>query len=225
MDVIDTGFAPRGIKRTTTPGGRALKFYASMRIEFQQISTVKGKVINVLTNEETDQVVSTNVKVKVVKNKVGAPFRECTVRVHLGKGFDNFWSAVQVLTAYKKITTGSGYYYFDKLPNLVHADMEESAKGKPYIRSEHVLLNFAKQNPDWAEELAKEARALLPSASLPTEEELLAFVNTPTVVEEATPLDLGEFGGGDSSVPNALGMMPLEDLPVSPDGQETVDGN
>jgi recombination protein RecA len=103
MDVIDTTPGFKAFKRTTTPGGRALKFYASMRIEFTQIGTVKGKVFDALANAEVEKVETTAVKAKVTKNKVGSPFRECDIKVRLGKGFDNFWSAIQVLIAYKAI--------------------------------------------------------------------------------------------------------------------------
>lgn len=219
MDVIETGFAPRGIKRTTTPGGKALKYYASVRIEFQQISTIKAKAINALTNESVDRVEATNVKVKVVKNKVGSPFRECVVRVRLGKGFDNFWSAVQVLLAYKKITAGGGgYYYFDALPELKHDSMERSSKGRVTLRSERALLEFAERNPDWASLVVSSAKSLLPTSSLPTDEELLVLANnTAEDVTEFSPLDLNEFGDAEvSEAPAKLGLIDLNDFSVSP---------
>src|SRR6202044_774064 len=50
----------------TTTGGRALKFYASMRIDIRRIGAVK----------EGDVVVGSRTKVKIVKNKVAAPFRD-----------------------------------------------------------------------------------------------------------------------------------------------------
>src|SRR5207245_1154986 len=58
----------------TTTGGRALKFYASVRIDIRRIAAIK----------EGDIVTGSRTRVKVVKNKVDAPSREAEVRKHLG---------------------------------------------------------------------------------------------------------------------------------------------
>lgn len=65
---------------TTTPGGRALKFSASVRLEVARIQTIKKK----------GQPVATKVKVKAAKNKVCVPFRTITGELLLGKGFTSF---------------------------------------------------------------------------------------------------------------------------------------
>lgn len=63
----------------TTTGGRALKFYSSMRIDVRRIAS-KKKGENIIGNE---------VKVKIAKNKLSAPFKEDVIILEFGKGFIN----------------------------------------------------------------------------------------------------------------------------------------
>ena len=63
----------------TTTGGRALKFYSSLRIDVRRIATKK----------KGDVAVANETKVKTAKNKLFAPFRECKVLLEYGKGFTN----------------------------------------------------------------------------------------------------------------------------------------
>jgi recombination protein RecA len=84
----------------TTTGGKALKFYASVRLDIRRIAT----------NKEGDVAVSNRVKIKAVKNKVGAPFRDCEVDLVYGKGFDKVGSYFDAAVA-KGIVDKSGAWY------------------------------------------------------------------------------------------------------------------
>lgn len=150
---------------TTTPGGKALKFYASVRVEYTPLSKIKGKIYDSLSNEEIDGIIATNVRVKVVKNKLAPPFRQAVVRVRFGRGFDNFWTALQILVAHKKIPYSTGYWYFDKMPDLIRPEMKlGSTKTKrPYIQGEAAMFEFSDLYPEWRDLVIKAATDLVAS--------------------------------------------------------------
>lgn len=182
MESVEMGGRPGMPPKVTTPGGKALKFYASVRLEYRQIGNAKGKATDPLTQEVTNQSTATQVKVKCVKNKVAAPFREAEVRVRYGHGFDDAWSAIQVLLGHKLIRKDGAWYRFD--PSLEHPAMTipgtDKKNGRPSIQGESAVLRFADEHPDWRDRLVKEATRLVegdvttPGVGAPEEVDLAA---------------------------------------------------
>jgi recombination protein RecA len=159
----------------TSPGGKALKFYSSVRMAFKQVGNKKAKVPDPLTGESIDQVVATNVKVQVTKNKVGNAWRDAIVRVRLGHGFDEFYSALNVLVDHQILTkTTAAMYYFDGgLP--AHPDMPRSKQDRPVLHGESAVLDFADAHPQWRDALIGRARDAVAAFGMaePTVDELI----------------------------------------------------
>lgn len=168
-EAIDMGGykRPGAGPRMTTPGGVALKFFSSVRVEYRQRKTNKGKRYNAILNEEEEVVTSTDVHVKVTKNKVGPPFRDAIVRVRFGRGFDNFYTAMQLLMAHKKVIYAAGYFKFHKLEaeGLAPEWMDRLGSGThpPYIRTEERLLEAADEHPEWRAAVIEYAENVLKS--------------------------------------------------------------
>src|SRR5438045_4265841 len=84
----------------TTPGGRALKFYSSVRLDIRRIETLKEGV----------EAIGNRVRVKVVKNKVAPPFKQAEFDLIYGTGIS--WEGSVVDTALeRKVVTKSGSYF------------------------------------------------------------------------------------------------------------------
>lgn len=151
--------------RTTTPGGKRLKYDASLRLEYAQAGNIKSSGVDLLTREATQVVTATNVNVKVTKNKVGPPFRVAKVRVRFGKGFDNFWSAMQILIANKLVMYTPGYFKFHRLEadGLAPEWMPRLTTGTqpPYLKGEPALFKAAEEHPEWAEAVIARAQKVI----------------------------------------------------------------
>ena len=112
----------------TTTGGNALKFYSSVRIDIRRIGAIK----------ERDDIIGNQTRVKVVKNKVSAPFRTVEFDIMYGKGISKTGELVD-LGVDSEIIEKSGSCYSYKTERIGQG--RENAK------------TFLKENPDMAEEI------------------------------------------------------------------------
>ncbi|RXH57541.1 recombinase RecA [Granulicella sibirica] len=107
----------------TTTGGRALKFYSSMRIDIRRIGAVK----------EGDVIVGSRTKVKVVKNKVAAPFRDAEFDILYGEGISREGDALDLAVLNNIVDKSGAWYSFQG---------ERIGQGRENVR------NFLKENKD-----------------------------------------------------------------------------
>ena len=112
----------------TTTGGNALKFYSSVRIDIRRIGAIK----------ERDNIIGNQTRVKVVKNKVSAPFRTVEFDIMYGEGISKTGELVD-LGVESEIIEKSGSWYSYKTERIGQG--RENAK------------TFLKENPDIAEEI------------------------------------------------------------------------
>lgn len=144
----------------TTPGGVALKFFCSLRLKFQETTSKRADIVDVYGQTQKVKI-STDVKVTVTKNKVGDPHKMALVRIRYGRGFEDAWSALKAAEAQKKLYGSAGYYYFDRVPELIHEEMPVSGGGKPYLRTEEGVLEFADSHPEWRAAFIEYGRKLV----------------------------------------------------------------
>jgi recombination protein RecA len=117
----------------TTTGGRALKFYSSVRVDIRRIAAIK----------EGDLVVGSRTKVKVVKNKVAAPFREAEFDIMYGEGISREGDMLD-LAVNNNIVEKSGAWFSYKNERIGQG--RENAKA------------FLKENKDIATKIEAEVR-------------------------------------------------------------------
>jgi recombination protein RecA len=123
-----------------TPGGRALKFYASVRMDIRRIESIK---------QGTDTI-GNRTRVRIVKNKVAPPFREAEFDIMYGEGISKEGNILDVAADLDIVTkSGSWYSYGD----LRLGQGRENAK------------TFLKENPEVAREVELKARE---AAGLPS---------------------------------------------------------
>lgn len=99
-----------GSDKELTPGGKALRYYASMRIRLDVRKIIKAQVFNPMIAEKEEIPVANVVRATCWKNKVAAPYRSGLFHIEFGKGIDNARTLMELGTK-SKIITRSGSWY------------------------------------------------------------------------------------------------------------------
>jgi recombination protein RecA len=150
----------------TTTGGRALKFYSSVRVDIRRIAAIK----------DGDVVVGSRTKVKIVKNKVAAPFREAEFDIMYGEGISREGDMLD-LAANNNIVEKSGAWF--------------SYKGERIGQGRENAKQFLKENKDIAAKIEAEVRKALVIAAPgePAAEAAAAPAPVPPVVAAARAMN------------------------------------
>ena len=149
----------------TTTGGVALKFYASVRIEVRRAAQIK----------QGDKIIGNRVKVKIVKNKVSAPFRTCEFDIMYNEGISVSGDALDTGTMYKVIEKKGNSYSFKDVKLGVG---RETAK------------KFLRENPKLIKDIMKETWEVVERGEAPEEE--MATEPGSSSNDEALPLPTEE---------------------------------
>ncbi|WP_079709515.1 recombinase RecA [Paraliobacillus ryukyuensis] len=112
----------------TTPGGRALKFYSSVRLEVRRAETLK----------QGNEMVGNRTRIKVVKNKVAPPFRQAEVDIMYGEGISKEGELLDIASDLDIVTKSGAWYSYNE---------ERLGQGRENSKQ------FLKENPEIMEEI------------------------------------------------------------------------
>jgi recombination protein RecA len=151
----------------TTSGGKALKFYASVRLDIRRIETLKDGQNNAVGNRS---------RVKVVKNKLASPFKQAEFDIIFGEGISREGSLIDFGVEQDIVNKSGAWYTFDG---------EQLGQGKENSRK------FLKENPEIAATIEQKIKVKLgvgvprPVADLPVEEIADVIKDTKPVAKAA----------------------------------------
>jgi recombination protein RecA len=120
----------------TTTGGNALKFYASVRLDIRRTGAVK----------DGDEVVGNETRIKVVKNKIAAPFKQAETQILYGKGFNREGELIDLGVKHKLVDKAGAWYSYNG---------DKIGQGKANASK------FMRENPETGAELDKKLREML----------------------------------------------------------------
>ena len=118
----------------TTTGGNALKFYASVRLDIRRTGSIK----------KNDEVIGSETRVKVVKNKVAPPFRQAEFDILYGEGISREGEIVELGVTHKLVEKAGAWYSYNG---------ERIGQGKDNARE------YLKEHPEMAREIENKVRA------------------------------------------------------------------
>ncbi|GMR20656.1 MAG: recombinase RecA [Gammaproteobacteria bacterium] len=130
----------------TTTGGNALKFYASVRLDIRRIGAIK----------KGDEVTGNQTRVKVVKNKVAPPFKQCEFDILYGEGISKEGELIDIGVDKGIVDKSGAWYSYNK---------DRIGQGKDNVRQ------FLKENPAIAADIESQIRQTMPINQLPEEAE------------------------------------------------------
>ncbi|WP_305037448.1 recombinase RecA [Cohnella mopanensis] len=125
----------------TTPGGRALKFYASVRLDVRRVEAIK----------QGNDVVGNRTKIKVVKNKVAPPFKQADVDIMYGEGISKVGSIIDIGAEQDIIQKSGAWFSYNN---------ERLGQGRENAKQ------YLKDNPEVSDKIEKQIREALLSSSL-----------------------------------------------------------
>ncbi len=120
----------------TTTGGNALKFYASVRLDIRRIGAIKNR----------DEVIGNETRVKVVKNKMAPPFKQCEFEILYGEGISKEGELIDLGVAHNMIDKAGAWYSYNG---------ERIGQGKDNVRQ------FLRDNPETAATIEAQLREKL----------------------------------------------------------------
>ncbi|MBX3662534.1 MAG: recombinase RecA [Burkholderiales bacterium] len=120
----------------TTTGGNALKFYASVRIDIRRIGSIK----------KGEEVIGSETRAKIVKNKVAPPFRQAEFDILYGEGISREGEIIELGVAHNIIEKSGAWYSYGK---------DRIGQGKDNTR------DYLRENPQIANEIEAKIRAVL----------------------------------------------------------------
>jgi len=132
----------------TTTGGNALKFYASVRLDIRRTGAIK----------EGDEVVGNETRIKVVKNKIAAPFKEANTQIMYGQGFNREGELVDLGVKHKLIEKAGAWYSYNG---------DKIGQGKANA------CKFLRENTEAAQTIDTKLRELLLNPNTVAEDESL----------------------------------------------------
>lgn len=121
----------------TTTGGRALKFYSSVRLDVRKIETLGKK---------TEDATGNKVRIKIVKNKVAPPFRKAELEIEFGKGISRYGSLIDMALKYDMIQKSGSWY---------SAGEERIGQGRDNVKQ------YFENNPEYAERIEQQIRSII----------------------------------------------------------------